>query len=191
MKKPTDAELEVLQVLWEHGPKSVRFVNEELSKNRKVVYTTTLKMMQVMTEKGFLERDTSQRTHLYKAIVSEQKIQQTLTDKLLKTVFKGSPLKLVVNALGHKKTSPEDLEEIKKIIQELEKKKKWRTPPPFPGLKNFCILSKTVFWQIHLFDVLTNYLMYSIPSSIPVTYNYNWYPGRIYSKTYLILYIAI
>ena len=120
-KKPTDAELEVLHVLWSNGPSSVRFVNTELSKNRNVVYTTTLKMMQVMVDKGFLKRDTSERTHLYDAILKEEEIQQSLLDKLVQTAFKGSPLNLVLQALGHEKTSPEDLEAIKKIIKKIEK----------------------------------------------------------------------
>ncbi len=122
-KKPTDAELEVLRVLWEHGPSSVRFVNEELSKNREVVYTTTLKMMQVMTDKGMLRRDTSSRTHVYKTAVSQAAIQNTMLDKLVTTAFNGSSLQLVIKALGHKKTSKQDLEKIKKLIQELENKK--------------------------------------------------------------------
>lgn len=108
-------------MLWRHGPSSVRFVNQELSKNREVVYTTTLKMMQVMTEKGFLRRDTSERTHLYEAVISEEETKETLLDKLMDTAFGGSPLELVVRALGHEKTSRRDLEEIKKIIQHLEK----------------------------------------------------------------------
>ena len=123
-KKPTDAELEVLQILWEHGPSSVRFVNTELSKNREVVYTTTLKMMQVMTEKGFLKRDTSQRTHLYEATLDERMVQEDIVDKLVDTVFRGSPLKLAMQALGHEKASFKDLEAIKKIIEELEKNKR-------------------------------------------------------------------
>lgn len=124
-KKPTDAELEVLQILWEHGPSSVRFVNTELSRNRDVVYTTTLKMMQVMTEKkGFLKRDTSQRTHLYEAVITKEQVQQNMLDKMLDSVFQGSPLKLVVQALGHENTSLEDLEKIKKIISKLEEEKK-------------------------------------------------------------------
>jgi BlaI family transcriptional regulator, penicillinase repressor len=121
-KKPTDAELEVLHVLWSNGPSSVRFVNTQLSKNRDVVYTTTLKMMQVMAEKGFLKRDTSDRTHLYEAAIGEKEIQQSLLDKLVRTAFKGSPLNLVLQALGHEKTSRKDLEEIKKIINKIEKK---------------------------------------------------------------------
>lgn len=123
-KKPTDAELEVLQILWEHGPSSVRFVNTELSKNREVVYTTTLKMMQVMTEKGFLKRNTSQRTHLYEATIDERMVQEDIVDKLVDTVFRGSPLKLAMQALGHEKASVKDLEAIKRIIEELEKNKK-------------------------------------------------------------------
>ena len=124
LKKPTDAELEVLQILWKLGPSTVRTVNKELSKNREVVYTTTLKMMQVMVDKGFLSRDTSRRTHLYQAEIDQSEIQHTLLDKLLSSAYEGSPLRLVVHALGHKKTSAKDLEEIKKIIDQLEKKKK-------------------------------------------------------------------
>ncbi len=120
IKKPTDAELEVLHVLWTHGPSSVRFVNTELSKNRSVVYTTTLKMMQVMIDKGLLKRDTSERTHLYETAIAEEEIQQSMLDKLVQTAFKGSPLSLVLQALGHEKTSKEDLEEIKKIIKKIE-----------------------------------------------------------------------
>ena len=123
-KKPTDAELEVLQILWQHGPSSVRYVNTELSKNREVVYTTTLKMMQVMAEKGFLKRDTSRRTHLYEAIIEEKMVQEDIVAKLVDTVFRGSPLKLAMQALGHEKASAKDLAEIKKIIEELEKNRK-------------------------------------------------------------------
>lgn len=120
MKKPTDAELEVLSILWKQGPSTVRQVNMELSKNREIVYTTTLKMMQVMTDRGYLERDTSQRTHVYSARIDEEEIQETMVDKLLNTAFGGSSLKLVVQALGHENTSRKDLEEIKKIIKKLE-----------------------------------------------------------------------
>ena len=123
-KKPTEAELEVLQVLWEHGTSSVRLVNTELSKNREVVYTTTLKMMQVMAEKGFVKRDTSRRTHLYEAVIDEKMVQEDIVDKLVDTVFGGSPLKLAMQALGHEKASAKDLAEIKKIIEELEKNRK-------------------------------------------------------------------
>lgn len=122
-KRPTDAELEVLQVLWKYGPSSVRFVNERLSENREVVYTTTLKMMQVMTEKDYLRRDTSRRTHIYEALLREEEIRESLLEKLMDTAFRGSPLQLVVQALGHEKTSPEDLQRIKEIIQKIEKEK--------------------------------------------------------------------
>ncbi len=120
MKKPTDAELEVLQILWKHGPSPVRFVHEKLNRNRPVVYTTTLKTMQVMTEKGFLKRDTSQRSHLYEVLISEEKIQDSMLDKLLRTAFRGSPSKLILGALGHVEGNQEELEEIKRILQKLE-----------------------------------------------------------------------
>lgn len=123
-KKPTEAELEVLLVLWRHGPCSVRFVNAALSQNREVGYTTTLKMMQVMTEKGLLTRDTTQRTHLYEAAVKEEAIKANLVDKMVDTVFQGSPLQLAIQALGHSKAKSEDLEALKAIIQQLEKQSK-------------------------------------------------------------------
>ncbi len=123
-KKPTEAELEVLQILWQHGPCSVRFVNTALSQNREVGYTTTLKMMQVMTEKGLLTRDTAQRTHLYQAAVKEEAIKANLVDKMVDTVFQGSPLQLAIQALGHSKAKGEDLEALKAIIQQLEKQSK-------------------------------------------------------------------
>ena len=120
-KKITEAELEILKVLWEYGPQSVRFVNEELSKTHEVVYTTTLKQMQLMaSKKGLLKRDTTQRTHVYEPLISQSEIQESMVEKMVDSVFQGSPLKLVVQALGHKKTSKKDLEAIKKIIQELE-----------------------------------------------------------------------
>lgn len=122
-KKPTDAELEILQILWQNGPSSVRFVNSELNKNREVVYTTTLKMMQMMVlpPKGFLKRDTSQRTHLYEAILQQEEVQENVVNKLVNTLFQGSPIKLAIQALGHEKTSTKDLEALKHLIENLEK----------------------------------------------------------------------
>ncbi len=123
-KKVTEAELDILQVLWKHSPQSVRFVHQELNKEREVVYTTVLKQMQLMAgKKNLLERDTSQRTHIYKAIVSESEIQKTMVNKMVDGIFQGSPLKLVMHALGHEKTSKKDLEAIKNLIQELENDK--------------------------------------------------------------------
>lgn len=124
MKKPTDAELDILAILWREGPVSVRDVHRELSETRDVVYTTVLKTMQVMTDKGLVRRDTSQKSHLYEAVVSQEMVRENMVDKLLNTVFDGSPLKLVMHALGHGDTSKEDLDRIKQLIQNIEQENK-------------------------------------------------------------------
>ena len=123
MKKPTDVELEILQILWKEGSSTVRFVNDELNKQREneTGYTTTLKMLQLMTDKGLVSRDTSSRTHIYVALLNQADTQQSLVNRLVDTAFGGSAMKLVMQALGNKKTSKKDLEEIKKMINKLEK----------------------------------------------------------------------
>jgi predicted transcriptional regulator len=118
--KITESELEILQVLWQKGEASVRDVNEALNQKREVGYTTTLKMMQLMFEKNMLTRDESQRTHVYKARISEADTQKSLTEKLLETAFGGSAMKLVMQALGNHKASKEELNEIKSLIQKIE-----------------------------------------------------------------------
>ncbi len=118
--KPTDAELEVLQILWQAGPSSVRDVNEKLNQAREVGYTTTLKIMQIMAEKGLVERDTSSRTHIYSAAADETATQNTLVDKLVNQAFRGSAMRLVMQALGNHKASNEELDEIKALIQKME-----------------------------------------------------------------------
>lgn len=120
IKKPTESELEVLQVLWEFGPSTVRFINDRLNLNKKVGYTTTLKIMQIMTEKGILSRNTESRTHVYSSQISQDEAQQQMLDKLLKSVFGGSAKNLVIQALGNHKSTKTELEEIKKLIRDLE-----------------------------------------------------------------------
>ena len=122
--KPTEAELEILQVIWEYGPSTVRFVNDLLSKHKKVGYTTTLKIMQIMADKKLLSRDTSIKTHIYKVAISQQKTQQQLIDKLMATAFGGSAMKLVMQALGNKKSTVAELNEIRAFIDQLEGGKK-------------------------------------------------------------------
>ena len=122
--KPTEAELEILQVIWEHGPCTVRFVNDLLSNQKTVGYTTTLKIMQIMSEKNLLSRDTSDRTHIYSATGSQQDTQQQLIDKLTTTAFGGSAMRLVMQALGNKKSTAAELKEIRKFLDELEGGKK-------------------------------------------------------------------
>lgn len=120
---PTDAELEILRVLWTKGPSTVREVNEELAVAREIGYTTTLKIMQIMAAKGIVERDENQRTHVYKAILRESDTQKSMMNKLLNSAFGGSASKLVMQALGNSKTTKEELAEIRKYLDnEINKK---------------------------------------------------------------------
>ena len=112
MAKPTQSELKILQILWDQGPCSVR-----------AGYTTTLKLMQIMAEKGHAERDTSSRTHIYSAVVSESEAKKDLLSSFISSTFKGSAKSLVLQALGSGETSQEDLDEIKKLISSIEKSK--------------------------------------------------------------------
>lgn len=123
LPKPTESELAILQILWQAGPSSVRFVNEQLNKQREVGYTTTLKLMQIMLDKGLVARDAQSRTHIYTAAVSEANMQKQLLKKFVDTTFRGSAIKMVMQALGNHKTSSEELEEIKALIKKIEDKK--------------------------------------------------------------------
>lgn len=118
--KPTDSELEILQVLWDQGPSSVRVVNQELNKTKDSGYTTTLKLMQIMTEKGLTTRDTSSRTHIYKALAIESKTKSGLVQRFMAATFKGSTSKMVMSALGTGQPSAKELAEIKALIAKLE-----------------------------------------------------------------------
>jgi len=119
--QPTEAELDVLRILWESGPATVRFVHEELRRHKNVGYTTTLKIMQIMTDKGMLERDTGQRQHVYTALYRENETQQMLLDRLLENAFGGSAAKLVMQALDPRRTSPAELRQIRRLMDDLEK----------------------------------------------------------------------
>ncbi len=122
--KPTNSELEILQIIWQKGSCTVRDVNEQLAREKgtEIGYTTTLKLMQIMHEKGLLERETSSRTHIYKALISRSKTSQNLLDTLIDTVFNGSASQLVMQALSNKKSSREEIEMIKKYLDQLDKK---------------------------------------------------------------------
>jgi len=122
--RPTDAELEILQVLWENGPATVRFVNDRLNEKKNVGYTTTLKIMQIMNDKGILNRRKKERTHVYSAALEEVETQSLLLDKLLRNAFSGSASKLIMQALGGRRTSAKELKEIKELITKLEKNQK-------------------------------------------------------------------
>ena len=118
--KPTEAELDILTILWEQGPSSVRIVNVKLNKMRSVGYTTTLKQLQIMHEKGLVSRVNDGRTHIYTAERGKEETQKQLLDRLLEATFGGSASKLVMQVLGNHKSSRKELEEIKKLIQKLE-----------------------------------------------------------------------
>ncbi|MET0300626.1 MAG: BlaI/MecI/CopY family transcriptional regulator, partial [Flavitalea sp.] len=118
--KPTESELEILRVLWTRTTASVRDVHEELAKTKDVGYTTTLKLMQIMHEKGLVKRDDSIKTHIYQANVSREKTQKLMLGKMIDTLFGGSPTELVMQALGNHKASEVELEEIQKLINNLK-----------------------------------------------------------------------
>ncbi len=118
--KPTDSELQVLKILWENGPCTVRTVNDLVNENKKTTYTTTLKTMQIMTGKGMLERNEEGRSHIYIPKVKEKETQNYFLDKLLNNVFNGSATNLILQALGNHKASKDELDEIKKRINEME-----------------------------------------------------------------------
>ncbi len=120
--KPTESELEILQLLWEHGPLTVRDLNDKLNKQRRVGYTTSLKMMQIMTEKGLLTRDTALRSHIYSPALLPEDVQSNVLDHVLKTVFLGDRSKLVLQALGNQNVSHEELIELKALIKKMEEK---------------------------------------------------------------------
>lgn len=120
--KPTESELEILQVIWKKGQCTVRDVHEELSKNKDAGYTTTLKLMQIMHDKGMVERDTTAKTHLYKALITREQAQQTAIDKIISTVFKGSTSDLVIQALGHHRASKDEIDAIKDYLKQFEGK---------------------------------------------------------------------
>ncbi len=123
--RPTDAELEILQILWKKGPSAVRAINDQLShdQDKSIGYTTTLKIMQIMFDKGLLLRDESQRTHIYTPAVREGRIQTALLDRFLHAAYKGSASKLAIQLLGNHQTTPDELAEIKALIDQLEKNK--------------------------------------------------------------------
>ena len=122
--EPTKSELEILQVLWKHGPSTVRFVNEQLNEERREVqYASTLKLMQIMAEKGILKRDESQAKHVYSPAIEENKIKGFLLERFIETIYNGSSESLMLQLLGNKKASVKHLEEMKKILKDMEDNK--------------------------------------------------------------------
>lgn len=120
--KPTESELEILQILWAKGIATVREVHEELTASKDVGYTTTLKLMQIMHEKGLVKRDDSMRTHVYQAAVNKEKTQRHLLGKMIDNLFGGSPTQLVIQALGEHKASPEEIEKIQALLDDMKSK---------------------------------------------------------------------
>lgn len=120
--KPTESELEILQILWEKKQATVREVHEILEKNKESGYTTTLKLMQIMHEKGLVARDTSSKTHIYRALQNQEKTQQHLVSKMIDNVFNGSAARMVMQALGNHSTSKDEINAIKEYLDQLSKK---------------------------------------------------------------------
>jgi BlaI family penicillinase repressor len=118
--RPTDRELTILRILWDNGPSTVRQVNEAMSQDEDTGYTTTLKLMQIMAEKGLVLRDDSQFKHVYRPALTEEKAQKQLVGDLLDRAFSGSAEKLVMRALSAKKVSAKELASIKKMLDEFE-----------------------------------------------------------------------
>jgi predicted transcriptional regulator len=120
---PTDAELDILHVLWDHGPGTVRTVQEHLAAGRPTVYTTVLKQLQVMAEKGFVRRDARFRSHVYEARFPREATQRRIAANLLSRAFRGSPAALLLGVLSAHSPTPSDLAEIRKMIDDYEKRR--------------------------------------------------------------------
>ena len=122
--EPTRSELEILQVLWQHGPSTVRFVNDFLNEQkREVQYTSTLKLMQIMVEKNLLKRDDSQMKHIYSAAINEDKTKGLLLERFVDTMYNGSATSLMMQLLGNKKTTKKELEEIREMLLKFRESK--------------------------------------------------------------------
>lgn len=119
--EPTRVELEILQVLWSHGPSTVRFVNDHLNRQKNINYTSTLKMMQLMYEKRMLNRDTNQMTHIYRAAISEKATKKAMLNRFVKIVYNGSTSALMIHLHGGRKNSKEEITTLKELLKELDK----------------------------------------------------------------------
>ncbi len=121
--QPTSSELAILQILWQRGPSTVREVHDLLAQEKDVRYTTTLKTMQVMHSRGFIQREVQGQNHIYQAAIAQEATQTALLDTFLQRAFGGSAWRLVMKALGNYEASPEELAQLKKVIAEKENKK--------------------------------------------------------------------
>ncbi len=118
--KPTESELKILKILWEKGESTVREVHNTISQHKTSGYTTTLKLMQIMLEKGLVGRNKKTKSHVYFPILKEKETQKYLINKLVNSAFSGSTSKLVLQALGNTKTSAKEIEEIREFLDSLE-----------------------------------------------------------------------
>src|SRR4051794_23897863 len=123
--EPTKSELEILQVLWECGPSTVRFVNDTLNeRQRKVQYSSTLKLMQIMEDKGILKRDESQMKHIYRPVIEEKKMKGHMLRKFVQNMYHGSASDLMIQLLGNKRPSKKEIQVIKDLIKKIDTSKK-------------------------------------------------------------------
>jgi predicted transcriptional regulator len=122
-QKPTESELEVLKVLWQMGRATVKQVNEEINKTKETGYTTTLKFMQIMFEKGLVSKNAEGKQHIFEAKIGEEDTQKSLLNRFIDSTFQGNAMSLVMQALGNHHASEEELSELKKLIQQLEQDK--------------------------------------------------------------------
>jgi BlaI family transcriptional regulator, penicillinase repressor len=123
-QKPTSSELEILRVLWVRGPSTVRDVYESLNEKKRTGYTTVLKMLQIMTEKGSVRRNEDERAHVYEACEPAEKIKGRLAGDVLQRVFEGSASELMMHALEGRKTSHEEIEELRRMLDEYERRQR-------------------------------------------------------------------
>lgn len=121
-QKPTASELEILHILWSRGPSTVREVHEALSKKKQMGYTSVLKLMQIMTEKGSVRRNKDQRAHVYEANQAAEKTKRQLAGDVLQRVFDGSASQLMMHALAGRKGTREEIEELRRLLDEYERK---------------------------------------------------------------------
>lgn len=120
LPNPTPVELDILRILWQQGPSTVRDVYAHMSKDREMAYTTALKMLQIMTEKGLVDREEAGKAHVYTARQSEERTQRSMVGEFMDRAFGGAAQKLVMQALTSRKTSPEELAEIRQLLDQLE-----------------------------------------------------------------------
>lgn len=124
LPKPTEAELEILQIIWGLGPSTVKSVNQIIGKTKEVGYTTTLKLMQIMFDKGLVNRIRDGKTHIYESAISQEKTQRQLLDKFVEAAYQGSAMNLVMQLLGNRKSSKKELDQIREYLDKFESDQK-------------------------------------------------------------------